>query len=143
MAFTRRLLAPRPDAPATLAALKAAGLKLALMSVCSAEVPHLWPATPMAPYFDAALFPCREGLTKPEPRFYALACRRLGVPAGRCLYVGNGASGELTGAAAAGMHPVLIGVAGDEDYVLERDDARDWPGPTVARLGEVVGLATG
>ena len=36
-----------------------------------------------------------EGLTKPEPRFYELACQRLGVKAGRCLYVGDGAGNEL------------------------------------------------
>ena len=37
--------------------------------------------------FDAVVESSREGLRKPDPRIYALACERLGVAADRCVYL--------------------------------------------------------
>jgi len=92
----------------------------------------------LAPLFDAALFSSRVGLRKPDPRFYALACERLDVQARGCLYVGDGDGRELTGAQAAGMDAVLICLAGEESFVLAREEARDWTGPRIQSPAEVL-----
>jgi putative hydrolase of the HAD superfamily len=136
--LVRRSLVPRPDAVDTLQRLGEAALKRGMMSVCSREVPELWPGTPMAPLVDAALFSCTEGLTKPDPRFYGRACERLGVPPRRCLYVGDGPGDELNGARRVGMDAVLICVPQEAHIILQRPEARDWDGPTVHALHEVL-----
>jgi len=138
--FTRRGLAPRSDAVATLSQLRAAGHKLGLISDCSLEVPILWADTPFVPLVEVPIFSCSVHLKKPDPRIYRLACERLRVSPGDCLYVGDGSSRELTGAWAVGMHPVLIRVPYEDSYDAHRIDAEEWHGPTVAALSEVLGL---
>ena len=138
--FTRRAVTPRPDAVDTLTRLRRAGLKLALLSNCAGDVPHFWAQTPLAGLFDAVLLSCREGMVKPEPAFYALACERLDVPAERCLYVGDGDSNELTGAVRAGMTAVLLCAPHERDLVMARPQARDWPGPVIERPSDVLRL---
>jgi HAD superfamily hydrolase (TIGR01509 family) len=46
------------------------------------------------------------GASKPDPRIYEFAAQRAGVPAHRCLYVGE-TEAEVLGAIAAGMSGVL------------------------------------
>jgi putative hydrolase of the HAD superfamily len=138
--FTRGCLLPRADAAETLRALRAAGLKLGLMSVCGPDTPKHWPGTPLAELFDEALFSPSVGLNKPDPQFYALACERLGVRPQRCLYVGDGASDELTGARRAGMAPVLICTPEEEQIVLARRDARRFADRRIASVREVLAL---
>lgn len=41
---------------------------------------------------------------------------RLGAGPDACLYAGDGSSGELTGAGAAGMCPVFLRVSIDDNY---------------------------
>ncbi len=81
-------------------------------------------------------------MTKPDPRFYALACVRLGVAASRCLYVGDGAGRELTGATKAGMRAVLICPPAEEAIIMKHADARDWRGPRIAAVSEALNLVT-
>jgi len=133
--LTRRALAPRPDAAMTLKELKASGHKIGLISNCSPDAPPLWGKTPFASLVDAPIFSCMVGCAKPEEKIYLLACERLGVRPEECLYVGDGADGELSGAAAAGMHPVRI-LAPYENPARE-----EWQGPTISELREVVDLA--
>jgi putative hydrolase of the HAD superfamily len=138
--FTRRGLLPRADAVHTLSTLRAAGCKTGLVSDCTAEVPLLWSDTPLAPLMDATVFSCVELVKKPDPRMYELACERLAVAPGDCLYVGDGGSRELTGAAKAGMHPVLIRVPYDRMYDPFRPDAEEWKGPRISTLEEILAL---
>ena len=37
--------------------------------------------------FEVVIESSREGVRKPDPRIYLLACRRLGVEAGQCVYL--------------------------------------------------------
>jgi len=136
----RAWLEPRPDAVETLTELRRMGLKVALMSDCTAEVPILWAELPFAALFDEVLLSCELGLRKPDPKFYALACERLDVSPGRCLFVGDGASSELTGAMRAGMDAVLLAAPGHADNVLHRLDAHNWTGRRIASLNEVLQL---
>jgi len=91
-----------------LGRLRSAGLRLGLVSNCSADEIVFWPESPLARLLDAAVFSCEVKLKKPGPRIFRLACDRLGVAPGQSLFVGNGGSDELAGARRAGMTPVLL-----------------------------------
>lgn len=131
----RRSAVPRTDTVAVLTALRARGLKLAVVSDCSLELVTMWPDLPVADLVDATVFSALVGRRKPDPQMYRLACERLAVSPGECVYVGDGGSGELTGAAKYGMRAVLI--ADEQWSVGHRYDADDWQGERITALTEV------
>ena len=145
--YAARQMVPRANAMPTLSTLKSRGYKLGLISDCSNEAPAIWPSTLLATLVDVAIFSCVVGVKKPDPHIYHLATEQLGVKPEECLYVGDGDSQELTGAAQVGMNPVLIRVPdnalGSPDETLDayRLNAQEWSGPTVMSLTEVLALA--
>ena len=139
--FTWRHLVPRSGALETLARFRSAGHKIGLISDCSSEVPTLWKDTPFAPLVDVPVFSCAVGMKKPDPLIYRLACERLAVAPQDCLYVGDGSSRELTGAAEVGTHPVLIRVPHEDGQDAHRLDPEEWQGPTISELAEVLAYA--
>jgi putative hydrolase of the HAD superfamily len=129
---------PRANAVEVLTALRGKGLRIGLLSDCSAELPELWPELPLAGVVDEPVFSALVGDRKPHPTMYATVCARLGVEPGECLYVGDGGSNELTGASAFGMRAVLIADAGWATG--HRFNSDDWHGETIADLSEVPAL---
>jgi putative hydrolase of the HAD superfamily len=125
--FTRTALVPREGALDVLEELRGRGYRLGLISVCSEEVPQLWPATSLAGWIDEPVFSCSVGVAKPDPRIYAIAAERLGVEPGECLFVDDQPS-FVDGALEAGMDAVIFG---DEP----------WSGPRIRDLREVLELA--
>jgi putative hydrolase of the HAD superfamily len=83
------------------------GYKTALCSNADVLEKAGWDDSPIAGCFDAVVFSCDVGYAKPEREIYLLTARRLGIAPEGCLFVGDGGSGELPGARAAGMVPVL------------------------------------
>jgi len=141
IAATREvLLAPRPDAIETLDRLTAAGLRRGLISDCNDEVVQIWPETPFARRIQAAVFSCKEGIKKPDRRLYELVSGRLGLNPDQCLFIGDGASPELTGALQAGMDAVLICPPGEADVIRARQEVQNWSGPVVTSLIEILKL---
>jgi len=138
--FIRRALAPREDAVETLCRLKSSGRKIELISDCSCEVPLLWKGTPFSELIDEAIFSCEVLLTKPHPQIYLLTCDRLGISPENGLYVGDGGSCELSGAAEVGMSPVLIRVPTEDTGDGYRINAGEWEGQTISALSEVLSL---
>ncbi len=136
--LTCRTFVPRDGSLETLRELRSRGHKIGLISDCPVEVPVLWPQTPFASLIDVPIFSCVAGLKKPDPRIYLLTCERLRVGPNECLYVGDGGSRELSGAAAVGMHPVLIRLADDDQRDPHRVDAEDWSGPRISKISEVL-----
>ena len=136
--FTRQAMEPRQDAVSTLTSMKDMRLKLGLISDCSAEVPIIWPETPFAALVDVPVFSATEGLRKPDPEIYHRACQRLGVSPEGCLYVGDGSSDELAGAARVGMTPVLIRVPYEDEYEEHRLHSSKWDGLKVTSLPELL-----
>ena len=132
----------RDDVPAALQALREHGFRLGLLSDCTSELPVAWPHFAIAPYFDTAVFSCEEGLKKPNPDFFHLVCDRLGVTPAECLYVGDGGSRELTGAAAVGMTPLMLR-AEDWSGNSAHDREDDWSGPEIASFTELAAMMTG
>jgi putative hydrolase of the HAD superfamily len=128
-AVTEQGLVPVPGALETISELRARGLLIGLITVCTDDVPDLWPETPFHGLFDAEVFSCSVRLRKPDPRIYLLACEQLGVEPGEAIFVGDGANDELAGAERVGMTAVL----------LERDgEEQDWAGRRVRALPEVL-----
>lgn len=131
----RRALARRvldQVAPGTLEALdalRAGGARLALVSNATAEAAEAWPACRLASRFDVAVFSSVIGVGKPDPRIYLAAAEALGAAPGDCVYVGDGADGELAGAAAVGMRVVRT--------VEHKDTDPTWPGPVIQALRDL------
>lgn len=132
----------RPDAVGTLYALRSRGLGTAVISDCTYELPAFLPRLPVAPLLDVTVFSVEVGRCKPDPLIYLAACRELGVPPERCLYVGDGGSRELTGAAEAGLSAVRLSAPDLADHLVFDADA-GFTGPCVTSLTEVLALVDG
>lgn len=132
--WTRAALVPRDDAVPTLEELRRRGHRLGLITVCSEDVEHVWEETPLAGLFDATVYSSSAGVSKPDPRIYELACERLGVEAGDCLFVGDGANDELAGAERAGMTALQLRAPGEQ----LTPDGEAWTGPSIAHLSQVL-----
>lgn len=134
--FTIKALHPRPDAINVLTNLKSAGYKIGLISDCAVEVQIHWPDTPLAHLIDVSILSCSVQLKKPDPRIYQLACEQLQILPWHCLYIGDGSSHELSGAANIGIHPVLLsGTEKDKDAI--RPDAEMWSGQSISLLTDI------
>jgi putative hydrolase of the HAD superfamily len=135
-----RWFRPRPGAVEILEHLADRELPVALVSMCAPDTPALWRSSVLAPFVDVAVFSSETGLRKPDPDIYLAACDGLGVEPSGCLYCGDGAYGELSGARAVGMHPVLIHnpELAPEDAL--RPEAEAWDGPMVDHLLELLPL---
>jgi putative hydrolase of the HAD superfamily len=118
-----------PDVVPTLAALRARGLRLGIVSN-AAYLPRLMnqqlAALGLADYFDGVTFSSEVGVRKPQPAIYADALRKLGVDPSRTLFVGDRVREDVQGPQAMGMRAVLTrewrqeddpGVA---DFVIQR-----------------------
>jgi len=114
------------DSLPTLHALRDRGYRLGLVSNTPWGTPdYLWVGQlerfALAPLFDTACFSSDVGFRKPDARIFRIALDRLGVPAGRALFVGDDAAADIAGAARLGIRTALIERAGhragDEDHV--------------------------
>lgn len=124
-----------PEAIPTLAALRARGLKLGLLSNCSAHG-DLLTRIGLASYFDAVILSCEVGAMKPDPAIYQRAATVLAAPLTESMFVADGAFSELDAARALGMVAVKIEQAhqsGDYDTSATFDHR-------IERLDEVMAL---
>ena len=125
-----RVLAAVPSSTVdTLRSLRAAGWRTGLVSNATADAAEAWPASPLSPLIDAAVFSCEVGLAKPAPGIYLSATEALGAEPAECVFVGDGADDELAGAAALGMTVIRTLEYHDNDPA--------WRGPTIAALPEL------
>jgi putative hydrolase of the HAD superfamily len=140
MRHMRRVLQPRPGAIDTLAELKRRQFTVGLISNASIEIPMLWGETAFADLVNHPVFSSSARLRKPDVRIYRLACERLGVQPQECLYLGDGEDYELAGAATAGFYPVLVRRPREKTSGRAHEEARNWHGPSIATLTEVLEL---
>jgi putative hydrolase of the HAD superfamily len=137
--YSLSALEPRPGTIATLKQLRAEKIKTGLVSDCTGDIPMVWEDTKFAGILDATVFSCEVNAKKPDPAIYRIATERLEATPGECLFVGDGGSGELTGARELGMTAVLIRDPDEGDYqMMTRED--DWDGPRIKYLREVLNL---
>jgi putative hydrolase of the HAD superfamily len=133
--FVRECLVPRAGAVETLTELRARGIKVGLITVCTEDVELLWPESEFAGLFDAEIFSNAVGLSKPDPRIYLACCEQLGVDPRDAVFVGDGANDELEGARRVGLLPILIHKAGEDPIWPE---VRTWDGFRVTSIPEVL-----
>lgn len=119
----------------TLRGIRAAGLRVGVLSDAAADVAAAWPDSPLAGCVDSAVFSCRAGAVKPEPALYRAVSGALNVPAADTLYCGDGGGDELRGAAAAGMRPLRVRRRGGDGTLAF--GAVPWPGPALRRIEDL------
>lgn len=99
-----RILAPEswrpyPDTGAALRALRAAGTPVAVLSNIAWDVRRTFAHHGFDGLVDQFVLSYAEGLVKPDPKIFLLACERIGVDPGEVLMIGD--SAEADGAATA------------------------------------------
>ncbi|MFI2335039.1 HAD family hydrolase [Nocardia rhamnosiphila] len=90
--------APYPDAAAALKAVAGFELPVAVLSNIAWDIRSAFEHAGTADYVREFVLSYREGAVKPDPRLFALACERIGVPPSEVLMIGD--SAEADGAAA-------------------------------------------
>lgn len=128
-------LALYQDVRPVLAALKARGLALGVISNLGAELGEVCQALELSPWLDVIVGPGEAGVQKPHPAIFRAALRKVGVPAAAALYVGDQPAVDVAGARRAGLRPVLL----DRGDVLSEFTAC----PRVVGLGQVAELVVG
>jgi putative hydrolase of the HAD superfamily len=97
-----------PDVEPTLRALRAAGLRLGLVSNWDHRLPTLLADLGLDRYFEAVEYSSGCGYEKPHPRIFQRCLETLGVPPERALHVGDAAIEDVEGALAVGMRALRI-----------------------------------
>ncbi len=120
--------APEEVLPA-LAALRARGFRLVVVSNANGRLHHLFDRLGLTAAFDAVFDSHHEGVEKPDPRFFQIALERSGATADATIHVGDLYHVDVVGARAAGLTPVLFDVA---DLYPDADCLR------IRSLGELV-----
>jgi len=138
--MVREETVPRADAISVLSKIKLEGYKIGLISNCSHVAVKVWDKIPFSTLFDATIFSCLVGITKPDLRIYHLALQKLDVAAGNCLYIGDGGDQELTGASQAGIQAILLQIPGENKADMYRINSEKWHGTTITSLNEVLEL---
>lgn len=101
---------PAAGAHATLAAVRARGLRTGLVSnapfpphLLRRQLEHLG----LAPLLDAVVFSSEVGYRKPSPVIYETALRRVGAAAAEALFVGDRADLDYDAPRALGMRALI------------------------------------
>jgi putative hydrolase of the HAD superfamily len=125
---------PFPDAAPALAALRAAGLRLAIVSNWDCSLRAVLGELGLAGAVDAIVVSAEAGAPKPEAAIFLAALRQLRRGPAVAVFVGDSLETDVLGARAAGLRALL----------LERNGARVAPGTDdverVFSLHEVVEL---
>jgi putative hydrolase of the HAD superfamily len=130
-AFGRAQLVPAAASVATIRSLRAGGWQVAIVSNCTFDSALAVRATPLADVCDALVLSCEVHVGKPDPAIYLAACDALGgVDPTDCVYVGDGADGELTGAATLGMRVIQTTEYADSDPT--------WTGERITAIADLL-----
>lgn len=126
---TRRLWSRvLPGVPEALAALRAAGVKLAVVSNSDGTIEQGLERVGLREHLDAVVDSARVGFEKPDPRIFVHALEATASLPARSAHVGDLHAVDVVGARAAGVHGILV-----DPWDDWRDaDCRRTPG--VARL---------
>lgn len=110
-----RLLSPYPEVPSMLRAVRARGLQAAVLSNGSPMMlAEAFGGAGLSTQIDALLSVEAVGVFKPDRRVYALAERRLGLPAARMMFV-SANPWDTQAALAAGFRCVRVNRDGAPD----------------------------
>jgi putative hydrolase of the HAD superfamily len=96
------------DARAALPALRAAGLRLAVVSNFDARLPRLLADAGLADLFEAVVYSEEVGVEKPHPAIFEELLERLQLQPPRVLHVGDSRRDDVEGARAVGMRALWL-----------------------------------
>lgn len=104
-----------PGAPDTLAALRAAGLRLGLISNAADDgnVQRLIDRAGLRPWFDPILVSAAVGLRKPNPRIFGRVLEAWGLAPAEVVMVGDMLGADILGAQLAGLRHVWLTAQAD------------------------------
>ncbi len=117
----------------TLAALKARGLRLGIISNFDSRIDDVLRVLSLDHYFDAVHISSREGAAKPDPAIFRAALTRNAIDPGAALHIGDSLREDAAAAAAVGMQAV---------WLDRRDQAGVTRLPRLTRLDQLVGWLT-
>jgi putative hydrolase of the HAD superfamily len=92
----------------SLARLRAAGIRLGVVSNSDGRVDQALAAAGLAEYFEVVIDSGQVGYEKPDPRIFQAALDTLGVRPEEAVYVGDLYEVDVIGARAAGLAAVLL-----------------------------------
>ena len=119
---------PVPGAHAAIARLKQAGLRLAVISNAEGRVAEDLAIAGLASHFETIVDSHKVGVSKPDPRIFAIALERLGAAAEESVYIGDLYRIDVLGARQAGLRAVLLDRYGHDP---------DAPCPRITHLDEL------
>ena len=88
--------------------LRAAGTAVGIISNWDSRLASILGGLGLGGLIDTIVCSAADGLHKPDPRIFELACARVGFPASRCAHIGDHMYADVIGARTAGLTPVLI-----------------------------------
>jgi len=101
-----------PAAPAVLARLRDARLRLGVVSNSDGRVAEALDGAGLGEYFEIVVDSAAVGVEKPDPRIFRPALDHLALPAASAVYVGDRYEVDVVGARRAGLEAVLLTPAG-------------------------------
>jgi len=126
-----RVWAPFEDAVPALEALRAMGIRLAVVSNWDRRLHRILEDRGLRPFFDAVVVSSEVGWRKPHPEIFRRALAALEVLPGEALHVGDSMGDDIGGAAGAGIRAALL----DRRGLRTADGA-----PVIRDLREIAGL---
>src|SRR5437870_9124953 len=119
-----------PDVAPALRALRARGLRLAVLSNFDRRLVTLLADLGLAPLLDHVVHSTAAGAAKPELAAFRTALAILHASAEETLHVGDGLAEDVEGARAAGFHAILLDRSGMREPIA-------WHVPTIASLTQL------
>jgi putative hydrolase of the HAD superfamily len=101
-----------PDVVPALAALRALGCSLGIVSNFDSRALRILAGLGLARWFQSVTLSSQVGAGKPDRTIFARALARHGAVPARAFHVGDSPVEDCEGARAAGLHPVLIDRSG-------------------------------
>ena len=98
----------RPGAPEALAALRAAGRRLAIVSNFDQRLAPILRELDLLAHFEQIVTPLDCGAAKPDRAIFEACLARLALPASECVYVGDHAQLDVEASHAAGLTPIDV-----------------------------------
>jgi putative hydrolase of the HAD superfamily len=98
-----------PGARDALAALRARGVRMGVVSNFDHRLPNILEDLGILEYFENVTIPAAVGAAKPDRRIFDAALEALGDLSGRAVYVGDRAIEDVAGARGAGLLPIPVG----------------------------------
>jgi HAD superfamily hydrolase (TIGR01509 family) len=98
---------PYPDTEPVLRELRAAGVPVAVISNIAWDIRNVFRRSGVEELVDEFVLSYVEGVIKPDPKIFTLACQRIGVAPEHAIMIGDSAEAD-GGAATIGCATVIV-----------------------------------